>query len=96
MESIKSIINGVIENIKKQQRTQVDIENIWRRCVNKAAAKHTKAVFLKSGRLYINIESPAWLYELKLKKESITKKIQKLSKNKIKEVRFKIGDIHGN
>ena len=97
MESIKLIINNVIRDIQKQQLTpKEDIEDIWRRCVKKNVAKHTKASFLKKGVLYINTENSAWRYELSIKKEDAIKKLKKISKNKIKDVRFKVGEIYGS
>ena len=98
MEPIKPILDKVIEGIqKKQQQNPNDkIENIWVRCVKKNIAQHTKVRLFKKGKLYVNAESPVWLYELKIKKDGIAQRLQKLSKNKIKEVRFRVGDIHGS
>ncbi|MBL7130324.1 MAG: DUF721 domain-containing protein [Candidatus Omnitrophica bacterium] len=98
MEQIKSILNDVINNIlkKQQQNPEGDIESIWIRCVRKNVAQHTKTRFFKKGKLYINVENPAWLYELNMKKEDILKRLQKLSKNRIMDVRFKVGNMHGN
>ncbi|NQU19118.1 DUF721 domain-containing protein [bacterium] len=98
MESIKSILNVVIGDIQKkqQQYPQEKIENIWKKCVKKIISQHTKASFFKKGKLYVNVENSAWLYELNTKKEDIVKRLKKISKNKIKELRLKIGDIYGN
>jgi len=77
MESIKLIINNVIRDIQEQQLSpKEDMGDMWRQCVNKSVAKHTKASFLKKGILYVNTENPAWRYELSIKKEGIIKKIR--------------------
>jgi len=96
MEQIKSIVYDVIKNIQDKQAPSGDIEGLWIKSVRKKAAQHTKVRFFKKGKLHINVESPAWLYDLKLKKEDIIKKIKKLSKNKITDLRFRVGDIHGD
>lgn len=97
MERIKSIIGEVLKGIREKQGQCPDeqIEDIWVRCVRKNTAQHTKVRFFKKGKLYINIENPGWLFELNTKKEKIVEKLKKLSKNKIKDIRFKIGDIYG-
>lgn len=98
MEQIKSIVKDVIKSILegKEQNPNGDIESIWIKSVKKRAAQHTKIHFFKNGKLYIHVEDSAWLYELNLKKEDILKRIKKISKNKIKDVRLKIGDIYGD
>lgn len=94
MEQIKNIIGDVLKNLeKRQQNTKEEIEDLWLRCVKKTIAKHTRISFLKKGKLYINVENPAWLYELRIKKEALFKRISKLSKNKIKDISFRVGDI---
>lgn len=98
MEQIKSIIGSVLEDIQKKRELypKEGIEEVWLHCVRKNTAKHTKAHFLKKGTLFVNVENPAWLFELNIKKEEIIERLQKLSKNKIKDVRFRVGDINGN
>src|SRR3989338_4744590 len=98
MEQIKSIIGSVLQNIQKKRELYPEegIEEIWLRCVKKNMAKHTKAHFLKRGTLFVNVENPAWIFELNIKKEEIVEKLQSLSKNKIKNIRFRVGDIYGN
>lgn len=97
MEPIKSIVNNVIRNIQKRQQCPKEkIEEVWTRCVKKSIAQHTRVHFLKNGKLYINTENPAWSYELKIKKDAIIQRLQKASENKIKDIRFKVGDIHGS
>jgi len=98
MEQIKSIIDDVLKKIQKNQEQglEEDIEKIWIKSVQQKTAKHTKTCFFKKGKLYVNAEDSAWLYELKTNKEEILKKLQKFSKNKIKDAIFKVGDIHGS
>lgn len=98
MEQIKSIIKDVIKDIlgKQEQCPGGGIESIWVRSTTKKISRHTKYRFFKNGKLYVNVENSAWLYELNSKKAAMLKKLKKLSKNKIIDLRFKIGDINGN
>lgn len=93
MEQIGPILNKVLQQLKNQQEYSVEaIEALWNKCVTKTAARHTKIYSLKKGKLYINIENPAWLYELRTRKRQIIAKLNKVSGNKIKEVFFRVGD----
>jgi predicted nucleic acid-binding Zn ribbon protein len=95
MEQIKFILNNVIKNIGQKQEDSGELESAWRRCIKKSATKHTKISFFKNGILYINAENSAWLYELNTKKDEILLKLQKFTNNKIKSIKFKVGDING-
>lgn len=98
MEQIKDIVRDVIQGILKKQEENPggDIEQNWTRSATKKILQHTKFRNFTKGNLYINVENSAWLYELRQKKPVLLKKIQKLSKNKIIDIKFKVGDIHGN
>jgi predicted nucleic acid-binding Zn ribbon protein len=99
MESIKSILGTVLKDIEKQQRQlpEDNLEDLWAKCVEKKALRHTKVSFFKSGRIYVNVENPGWLYELNINREEILNKLQKKSKNKVKDIKLKVGDIkNGN
>ena len=96
MEAIKEIIGKVIKNIERGSELKEDIASLWAKSINKRAAKHTKAIFAKGSKIYINVDSPAWLHELNSQKEKITKKLNKFSNKKIKSISLRLGDIYGN
>ncbi len=98
MEQIKSIIKDVIGGIQEKQENNScgDIESAWVKSAKKRAAQYTKIRFLKAGKLYVNVKDSAWLYELNSKKKDILKRIKKITKNKITDIRFKVGDIYGD
>ena len=67
---------------------------VWEKVVGKNVFKYTRPVTLKSGRLVVNVSDSSRLYELTLKRRELIKDINKhLKKKKIKEIRFKIGEI---
>jgi len=99
MESIKSILGSVLKDIEKKQAQLPggNLQDLWAKCVAKKTLKHTKVNFFKNGRMYVNVENPGWLYELNIHREEILKKLQKISKDKIKDIKLKVGDIkNGN
>ncbi|MDD5292160.1 MAG: DUF721 domain-containing protein [Candidatus Omnitrophica bacterium] len=95
MESIKAILHSVFKNLeeKQGQHPKEGFEALWEKCCTKKTAKHTTVSFFKNGTIYINAENSGWLYALKIKREEILKKLRKISKNKIKDIRLRVGDI---
>jgi hypothetical protein len=95
VESIKGILNSVLKDIEKKQSQlpEDNLDDLWASCVAKKALKHTKVSFFKNGKIYINVENPGWLYELNLNREDILKNLQKKSKNKIKDLKLRVGDV---
>jgi predicted nucleic acid-binding Zn ribbon protein len=95
MELIKSILDKVLKDIEKKQAQLPDdsLDGLWEKCAGKKALKHTRLSFFKNGKVYINVENTGWLYELNLHREDILKKLKTKSKNKIKDIKLKVGDI---
>jgi predicted nucleic acid-binding Zn ribbon protein len=93
MEQIKSIVVDVLRGIQIKQKENP--ETIWLKCVKKNIAHHTKARYFKNGKLYVNVENPGWLHELNIKKEGILKRLQTISRKKIKYLQFRVGDTYG-
>lgn len=97
MDSIKTILPHILKDIKRKQGySKEEIESLWVHSVKKNMALHSQANFLKNGKLYVSVENPAWLYELRINKKQILEKLNKKSENKIKDVSLRVGDIHGS
>ena len=92
--SLGDIVKGVIKDLGKKRVTEEDMAKAWEETAGKKAAKHTKPVSLKKARLTVNVDSSVWLYELSTrKKELVAGLTEKLDKKKIKEIRFRVGEI---
>ena len=94
-EDIKKILNQVIGKIEKQGPGKKEIIlEAWGRVVGEKAAYHSRPVGIKKGVLTIEVDSSAWLYALNLKKAGIIEDIKRgLEKYKIRDIRFRMGDI---
>ncbi len=94
-EEIGFIISQVIK--KLDTKTHGSIEEIvqaWHNAIEAKAISHTKPVAIKKNILTIEVDSSTWLYMLSLKKKNTLAKIQKaLGKEKIKDIRFRMGEI---
>ena len=96
MEHIKSIVQNIIQSAQEKGRDEIGYaQEIWKKITDKTITQSTSARYYKNGVLYVDVKNPAWKFELSVKKEIILKKINKYSKKKIKDIRFKVGDING-
>lgn len=96
-ESFNDLIGNVIKNLTGKERLGAEeIGSAWEAAAGQAAAKHSKPVSFKRASLIVNVESSSWLYELTVRKKEILQTLEKeLKGKKVKELRFRIGDIRG-
>lgn len=69
------------------------IKKNWFSLFQKPLSHHISPCLLTAGELLINVDSPAWLQELKFFKEDIQKKLHPYG---IRSVRFRLGRVSMN
>lgn len=93
MDPIKDIISKVIANISSGKPEVHDkIQRIWENMLDQKARQHASIVGLQKGKLVVNVDSPAWLFQLNLQKRKVLEKF----KEEIPElsyIHFKIGKV---
>ena len=93
MEEIKNIINNIIGQLSEHQPNQdKELFDLWEQLLDDTEKKHVRLSGLKSGSLYVNVDSSAWLYQMKLKRTQLLKKVQKEFSN-VKNIYLKIGPL---
>lgn len=94
-EHFSRLVGKVIEALSGKERLgEEEIASAWRKAAGDAAAGHSRPVSFKKASLVVNVASSGWLYELTVRKKEIMKALEAgLKGKKIKELRFRIGDI---
>jgi len=93
MEQIKDIINSVIKNISSGKRkVQEEILKTWEDVLGKRAAKHTKIMGIHNGKLFVNVDSSVWLFQLNLKRNYLLGELRKITDD-VEEINFRIGRV---
>jgi predicted nucleic acid-binding Zn ribbon protein len=91
MDNIKDIVKTVIGQIAEQSPdTYSKTERIWENLVGKKERKHTKVAGIKEDVLWVYVDSPAWMYHLRIQQNSILQKLKEEIPG-IKQIRFKMG-----
>ena len=94
MDNIKNIVSGVIGKMAAHEIKESEkIERIWENILEKCELKHTRLEGVKDNILFILIDSPAWLYQMRIKKRKLLIRIQQ-EIEEIKDIKFKIGKIN--
>jgi len=93
--SIEDILKDVIKDIGGKGRfSEEEIAGLWAESAGEAAARHSKPVAFKKAVLTVNVDGSSWLYELTTKKKEIIKKLEgKFANKKVREIRFRIGEV---
>ena len=92
---IGNIISQVIKKLNTKTHGQIgEVVQAWQNAVEPKAIAHTKPVAIKKNILTIEVDSSTWLYMLSLTKKNTLAKMQKaLGKEKIEDIRFRMGEI---
>lgn len=92
-ENIKDIVHSVIQNISAKNATeQQRLQNLWESILTKKELLHTMIAGLKGETMVVHIDSPAWRYQMSLKKEKLLQSLQ-AEFPEIKKISFRIGKI---
>ena len=93
MDSIKDIINKVIGGIADRNPDRHNkIDRVWRNLLTKQELKHTKIMGVKEETLSVYVDSPAWMYQMRMRQTKILKQFKE-EVSDIKHIHFKIGKI---
>ena len=93
MDEIKSLVYKVFEKISSQKpTTQVKIQDDWYNVAGETARQHTKIGGIKDGMLIVYVDSPAWLFQMNLKRVTLLRQLQG-EHPEIQKLIFKIGKV---
>ncbi len=92
-ENIKDVVLKVFEQLSAgQPQAQPDWQRLLENIFDEKERRHVKLSGRKEQVLFFHVDSPAWLYQLNLKRPQILEKVQKEMPD-IQKVYFKIGMV---
>ena len=92
---IGDVLKQVFSEIEKRQEISEDeISGLWATLVGEVGFKHSKPERLKKKVLTVWVDNSVWLQDLTLRKHPLLKGLKRaLGKDRISEIRFKIGEF---
>ncbi|MDI6800975.1 MAG: DUF721 domain-containing protein [Thermodesulfovibrionales bacterium] len=92
MKSAASVLSSIFKNLGIEDRIKLySIQSEWRNIFGEPLSLHTYPVDLTNKELTINVDSPAWLGQLKFFRQDMLKKLQPYG---ISNVRLKHGRVY--
>ncbi len=93
---IGDILGKTLNQFRPAKDTQMlKIWDIWDQAVGSPIAMNAKPESFKDGSLIVNVSSSSWIHQLKfLEKDMIANLNKMIGNNLIRNIRFKIGNIH--
>ncbi len=95
-------MSGVVETLLKKWeggalKKANKVNEAWREALPEKELKKTRPVAIKKSVLTVLVENSSWLYSLTLRKRKILKDFNDNydSRKKIKDIRFRIGELDG-
>ena len=90
---ISSVVTKVMEQLShRQPQDEQRLLIILEKNIAKNVFKHIKLAGIREHCLTIYVDSPAWLYQLNLKRQKIVEELKK-EFSEIEKVYFKIGKV---
>lgn len=95
MEKLSASIEKIVSDLEKgREKDGAQIYAQWPRIVGNLLARRCSPVDLKEGTLIVNVESPAWMYMLRLKNAQILRQLNKISKKDIQAIKLRLGKVY--
>jgi hypothetical protein len=92
MKKVGTLLSSIFKNLGIEDKIRLNsMQEEWNRLFNEPLSLHTYPVDIKDRELTINVDSPAWLGQLKFFKPDIIKKLHAYD---IDSVKFKHGGVY--
>ena len=93
---ISDVLGSALGKYRPARDTEMTrIWDIWDSVVGRPIAMNAKPDTFKEGLLTVNVSSSSWIHQLKfLEREMVANINQKMGKDLVRQIRFKIGKIH--
>ncbi len=93
--SLGDILPEIVRRLEKEKNpSKESIDAEWKAICGDSAFKHSRPGTLRKKILTVKVDSPAWLQELDLQKRKLLKGLKRIfGKDRISEIRFKIGEF---
>lgn len=93
MDDIKEVISQVISDLSSgKQNIQKKLQTVWDHIADDKTKKHTRIDSFEQDVLVVHVDSPAWLFQMRLKRAALLAQCQ-AEIPQITAIVFKIGKV---
>ena len=93
LAGLGDILNGLVEKqISPRQARFEIVDDAWRQLLPAELCQHCRIENITGGRLEVSVDSPPYLYELRLLSTELVKELsRRYPRTRIKEINFALG-----
>lgn len=94
---IRDILTTALQKYRPVDDTEMTrIWDVWETAVGQVIALNAKPFAFRDGMLIVHVSSSSWIHQLKFLEKQMTANINmQLDQPLVRQIRFKIGSIHG-
>ncbi len=93
VKKLGDMLQDTVMSVKRAGKTNKSIKEKWKIVAGDIISNHTEVGMVKSGVLYIEVDSASWLHHISgFKKEELLTSIQKeFKRGYISDIKFRVG-----
>ncbi len=92
VKKLGDMLGNIVMPVKRAGKLNKNLREKWKKVAGEAISEHTEVGMVKSGTLYIEVDSAMWLHHISsFKKEELLASIQKeFKRGYISDIRFRV------
>ena len=93
VKKLSDLLQSSVLSVKREGNRNKDLREKWKKVSGETISSHTEVVIVKSGVLYIKVDSATWLHHISgFKKEELLTSIQQeFKRGYISDIKFRVG-----
>ncbi len=92
IKKLGDMLSNIVMPVKKAGKRNKNLREKWKKAAGEVISEHTEVGMVKSGILYIEVDSATWLHHISsFKKEKLLTSIQnEFKRGYISDIRFQV------
>jgi len=93
VKKLGDMLSNIVMPVKRAGKQNKNLREKWKKVAGETISDHTDVGMVKSGVLYIDVDSATWLHHISsFKKEELLASIQKeFKRGYISDIKFRVG-----
>jgi predicted nucleic acid-binding Zn ribbon protein len=93
VKKLGDILQDTVASVKRVRSRNKNLREKWKKAVGEEISSHTEVRMIKSGVLYVEVDSATWLHHVSAfkKEELLTSMQNEFKKEHISEIKFRVG-----
>ena len=93
VKKLGDMLQDTVTSVKRARSRNKSLREKWKKAVGEDISNHTEVKMVKSGVLYVEVDSATWLHHVStFKKEELLASMQnEFKRGHISEIKFRVG-----